>query len=107
MALDFANDLRAALVSNGYDFNIGLAAGEVLVFPMNDAGEQNEIAGEPVNLASKICEDVEERDAIYIEESVASRLTTIPGAVPFRLSVSHVEITGVKLSDAERSVVSV
>ncbi len=107
MALDFANDLRAALVSNGYDFNIGLAAGEVLVFPMNDAGEQNEIAGEPVNLASKICEDVEERDAIYIEESVASRLTAIPGAVPFRLSVSHVEITGVKLSDAERSVVSV
>lgn len=100
MALDFTYDLRTALLGNGYDFNIGVASGDVLVFPMKDADEQNEIAGQPVNLASKISEDVDERGAIYIDNSVAAQLNRVPDATPFRMTVSHVEITGVKLSVA-------
>jgi class 3 adenylate cyclase len=106
IALDFATDLRSALDSNGYDFNIGMAGGSVMVFPMNDASGQQEIAGEPVNLASKICEDVEERDAIYIDESVARRIKSIPGGTPFQLAVSHVEIKGVKLAGRQPTVAS-
>jgi class 3 adenylate cyclase len=106
IALDFATDLRSALDSNGYDFNIGMAGGSVMVFPMNDASGQQEIAGEPVNLASKICEDVEERDAIYIDESVARRIKSIPGGTPFQLAVSHVEIKGVKLAGPQPTVAS-
>jgi class 3 adenylate cyclase len=103
MALNFAYDLRTALRGNGYDLNIGLAAGEVLVFPIDDSDQQNEIAGHPVNLASKLSEDVAERGAIYIDDSAARQLKRIPDAAPFHLTISRVEITGVKLSASQRS----
>lgn len=104
-AVEFANDLRTAADTNQYDFNIGVAGGSVLVFPMKDGASSNEIAGEPVNLASKICEDVTERNAIYIDESVAQRMKPVAGATPFKLSVSRVEISGVKLGGVEKNVV--
>ena len=96
-ALEFADDLKTGLVANGYDYNIGIARGEVLVFPMGEGDAHKEIAGEPVNIASKISEDIQEHRAIYIDGSVAGEMKQIPGAEPFRLALSHVELTGVKL----------
>jgi class 3 adenylate cyclase len=96
-ALEFASDLKTGLVSNGYDYNIGIARGEVLVFPMGEGDANKEIAGEPVNIASKISEDIQEHRAIYIDKSVAGEMEQIPGAEPFRLALSHVELTGVKV----------
>ena len=96
-ALDFARDLEAAFVANRYEYNIGLARGEVLVFPMNGRGGGNEIAGGPVNIASKIAEDVEEHNCIHVDDSVAGELRSIQGAERFRYSVSGIEIGGIRL----------
>ena len=97
-ALEFAEDMAVSLEANGFDYNIGIAGGEVLVFPMGNS--EREIAGEPVNIASKISEDVEDRGTIYIEDGVAKTiqlLERVAGAERFRLAISHMELEGVKV----------
>lgn len=88
-AMEFAKKLKADFSQSKYKFNIGISSGEVLV---SDIDQDNwDIAGEPVNIASKIAEDSKEKNKILIEESVE----ITKGGTPFKLIISGVEIKGV------------
>lgn len=54
-AIDFALAIEDELLANAPDARIALARGELFVFAMNDAAL--EVAGDPVNIASKLAED--------------------------------------------------
>lgn len=70
------------------DTTFAIAHGEVFVFPLGDAFE---IAGSPVNIASKLAEDLGEAHHIYIDSSVASPVN----GTPFTHTISSVTLTGV------------
>lgn len=67
-AVEFAEDVLLNMRRAGDNVSIGLARGEVLLFDLDGGGR--EIAGGPVNVASKIAEDIVEKDTFYVDESV-------------------------------------
>jgi hypothetical protein len=92
VAINFAIDLKENL-TDLFEVSIGLCRGNVLLFDLGKEGW--EIAGEPVNIASKIAEDSGEKNSILIEESVK-----IPKNIKgenFKFNISHVDILGVKI----------
>lgn len=87
-AIEFARKVYEKLRGNGFDVNVGLCRGEVLLFPMQ---EGYEIAGGPVNVASKIAEDGGELNRIFVEESVSMPKGSFDA---FIFTISKVEIRG-------------
>ena len=69
-ALAFARRFRALLKEQGIAVRTGIDRGEVLVFTLPEGGE--DIAGLPVNMASKIAQDLGAFGRIYLTDGVAS-----------------------------------
>lgn len=67
----FAEGFRAALRALGIACRIGVDTGQVLVFDLG-AGARD-IAGTPVNVASKLAQDLGEFGTIYVSEAAARK----------------------------------
>ena len=89
-ALAFARKLRAELASQRVELRIGMDSGRVLLFEL--APETFDIAGSPVNVASKLAQDTGRFGAIHLSRS-AARQAGIPDSVP----VSIVQVGGVAI----------
>jgi len=94
-ALEFALSARGRFVENALAVQTGIDHGAVLVF--EEAGRRSGIAGDPVNLASKISETAGEPGKIQITARTAERLPSIAGAEPFELQISGIRVAGVTL----------
>ncbi len=92
-AVQFAEELYQVVKQAGYEFSIGLAHDELLVFPLNKGGK--DLAGNPVNIASKISEDIPEKNSLFIHESVNVKGKR-QGYEAFKLNKSGIELRGVK-----------
>jgi class 3 adenylate cyclase len=89
-ALAFARKLRAELASQRVALRIGIDTGRVLLFEL--APETFDIAGSPVNVASKLAQDAGRFGAIHLTRS-AARQAGMPETVP----VSTVRVGGVNV----------
>ena len=92
----FARDIRAKLAENGLPVQVAIDAGPVLVF-RNSRGPSG-IAGDPVNTASKLAEDLGVSGSISVTERAFSEMSGIPIADRFELTISGVPLRGVFLS---------
>lgn len=87
VAQAFALALRQALKTASFTCNIGVSRGEAYVFPLPDGG--NEIAGGPVNMASKLSEEMADTPgAICVQDATDGE--------PFCVTFSGVELKGGK-----------
>src|SRR3989344_4801094 len=93
-SLAFARRIKQVLTFNCYVCSVGMAKGEVLIFPMK---EGEEIAGGPVNVASKLAEDVGGRGVIFADSSVTQKPKVKLKGSKFELEVSGVMLKGLKL----------
>lgn len=89
VAINFAKDLKDNL-GDLFELSIGICRGSVLLFDLGNEGF--EIAGEPVNVASKIAEDSGEANCILVESSVKCNEKECK---PFTYNISSVDISGV------------
>lgn len=94
-ALDAAEALRRRFAANSLPIKIGIASGPVLYFP-NPRGPSG-IAGNPVNVASKISEDAGVAGRINIAGDVAAQLPPQGTAAPFEITVGGVVLHGVSV----------
>ncbi|WAS93626.1 family 3 adenylate cyclase [Nannocystis punicea] len=88
-ALEFARAFRRELAAGGIECRIGVDLGPVLVFDL--AGGGKDIAGMPVNIASKMAQDCGEWGKLYLSD----RVRACVDAADFRerrFSVSGVEL---------------
>jgi len=93
-AISFAEAVLNDLRESKDPVSIGVTAGDVLIFDLPMGGK--DIAGDPVNIASKISEDIDEMDSLYIHDSVKSVKKNLRKYIPFNMVKSHVEIKGIK-----------
>lgn len=91
-ACDLALALSEAAKKNNVIANIGVCRGEVLVFDLENG--LSEIAGTPVNVASKLAEDTQERGRIFFETSVADHVRQHGVKEEFKIQKSGVDISG-------------
>jgi hypothetical protein len=91
-AAQLAVRLGAEVAAMGFPCNVGCCFGEVLAF--HGAGNGGSIIGSPINLASKLAEDTDERGFIFFEASMgqAGRSACGAAAKPIRVTKSGVEI---------------
>jgi len=94
-ALEFAQLVRHQFEENGVTVRIGIDRGPILFFP-NPRGPSG-IAGDPVNIASKLAEDVGVSGKIRVTSRAAQHMSIPPGAQPFEISVSRVVLTGIEV----------
>jgi class 3 adenylate cyclase len=95
-AIGFARDVRAKLTENGLPVQLAIDAGPVLLF-RNSRGPSG-ITGDPVNIASKLAEDLGVSGSISVTERAFSGMSGITGADRFELTVSGIPLRGVFLS---------
>lgn len=88
-ALEFARTFRAALRAEDIACRIGIDLGPVLVFDL--AGGGRDIAGMPVNVASKMAQDRGQWGELYLSERVHA-LVDAPGFRELHFLVSGVEL---------------
>ncbi len=88
-AVDFAKGFRAALLEQGIACRIGVDAGQVLLFDLG--GGARDIAGSPVNIASKLAQDVGEFGTIHVNETAARKAGITAGGLV------SLEVSGVTL----------
>lgn len=93
-ACDLAKRLLEAMQEQGFTSNAGVVQGDVLLFRLKAGGR--DIAGSPVNVASKLAEDTEDRNALFFETSVADAARALGFSAPFELTRSSVTIRGVR-----------
>jgi class 3 adenylate cyclase len=94
-AINCARQIKSVLNSHHYEVSCGIAYGEVYVFSLPTGGK--DIAGNPVNIASKLAEDVNTDGSIWIDQSV--KLRKAPSqATAFTTPVSHITLSGWKLT---------
>jgi class 3 adenylate cyclase len=89
-AVAFARDIIEENRALGFNAHVGLTHGEVYLFPLSNG--EREIAGNPVNIASKLAED-SGLEGVLVEDSVALGELAQKGE-PFQLTLSKVELTG-------------
>ena len=87
-AVAFARAFRDALRQQGIECRIGVDYGQVLTFDLG--GGAHDIAGGPVNVASKLAQDVGEYGVIHITQQVADQAGEAGPSVAF-------DVSGVKL----------
>lgn len=88
-ALEFAETFRRELSGDGIHCRIGIDAGPVLCFDL--AGGGRDIAGSPVNVASKMAQDRGRWGKIYLSERVYEHVD-VRGFQPVTCSVSGVDL---------------
>jgi len=88
-AVAFAQAFRSALAQEGVACRIGIDAGPVLVFELASGG--HDIAGMPVNLASKMAQDKGRMGKLYLSAAVKERVEA-GSFTELRYTVSGVEI---------------
>jgi hypothetical protein len=91
-ALEVARALHARAADNGIPVRIGIDQGPVLLFEAPDGSKS--IAGDPINVASKIAEDAELAGRISVTTRAAAQLGAAAGGEPFQVAVSGVLLTG-------------
>jgi len=79
--VDFSRKLRATLADQRVRLRIGIDTGRVLIFDL--AGGQHDLAGSPVNIASKLAQNSGRLDVISIT-AAAARLAGLPDVVGAR-----------------------
>ncbi len=87
-AMKFAQEFRSALHEQEIESRIGIEKGSVLLFDLPGGG--HDIAGNPVNIASKMAQDQGTFGNIYITKSAVQ--TTPEGFSPITFTVSGVQI---------------
>ena len=95
-AVAFARRFRAALAEQGIASRVGVDVGPVLLFDLDGDGTRD-IAGTPVNLASKLAQDRGAMGRIYLTADAHARLRGGPqrdGWRPVRFEASGVVIEG-------------
>ncbi len=90
--IEFAMSLKAKLEDTDFSATFGMSGGEVFLFPISKSIK--EIAGSPVNIASKLAEDVGKKNAIYMDDSINIPPNYLPKCVPFSVPASHVQLQG-------------
>lgn len=94
-AVDLTLALSQALHVRGLVANCSVSRGEVLVFRMGNG--QEDLAGSPINIASKLAEDTEERDMVFIEGAELVEAAYQHSITEtFEVSKSGVTLRGVK-----------
>jgi class 3 adenylate cyclase len=89
-AVEFAREVILTNRRLGLTARVGVTRGEVFLFPLAHGGR--EIAGNPVNIASKLSED-SGLDGVLVEQSAGLR--DLPAdAEPFALNISRVDLLG-------------
>lgn len=94
-ALDYAQAVRTRFGENGLPVKIGIDRGPVLRFS-NTLGPSG-IAGDAVNIASKISEDAGAAGRINLTTRVMEGLGDLPDATPFQIAIANVTLTGVTI----------
>ena len=94
-AIGFARDVRPKLAENGLPVQVAIDTGPVLLF-RNERGPSG-IAGNPVNTASKLAEDLGVSGSISVTERAFSGMN-IPSGDRFELTISGIALRGVFLS---------
>jgi class 3 adenylate cyclase len=89
-AIGFARDVIETHRGLGFEARVGVTRGEVFTFPLEGGGR--DLAGDPVNIASKLAED-SGLDGVLVEGSVQAGGHTKNGE-PFRLTISRVVLSG-------------
>ena len=89
-AVEFARQFRDALAGQGVRCRVGVDAGQVLLFDLTPGSR--EIAGSPVNVASKLAQDVGSYGAIRISQEAARRAGLRRERSTLSLNVSGVEL---------------
>jgi hypothetical protein len=90
-AVAFARNLRSALADQGISSRIGLDKGRVLLFELGPGAR--DVAGSPVNIASKLAQDCGEFGGIYLSEAVAREAGLAGLDQPIAFQVSAVTLT--------------
>lgn len=88
-ALDFARLVRERLHGSGLELKLGIDYGAVLIF----AGKG--IFGDPVNLASKISEDLGQTGRINITDRAAAGMSGLASGERFAAEISGIRVSGV------------
>jgi hypothetical protein len=94
-ALGFARAVRARAEANEIPVRIGIDHGPVLLF--EEPSGFRSIAGDPINVASKIAEDAGLAGRIGLTTRAAAQLGPAPAGEPFQVTVSNVLLTGLSL----------
>jgi class 3 adenylate cyclase len=89
-AVRFAQQFRQDLTARDISYRIGIDLGPVLVGELPGGGM--DIAGMPVNIASKMAQDIGESGRMYLSEALYEQLH-LPGFTPIQYTVSGVRIT--------------
>jgi class 3 adenylate cyclase len=89
-AVDFAQTFRQELAKQDITCRIGIDQGEVLIF--NLPFGTRDIAGSPVNVASKMAQDKGEFGKLYLSASMRY-LVDVSGFKEIKYSISGIEIT--------------
>lgn len=92
-AVDFSRDVVETTRKLGFEPSAGIARGEVLLFPL--AGGGRDIAGNAVNLGSKLAED-SGMTGILVEASAPLPARPADGE-PFEITLSRVKISGYRI----------
>jgi class 3 adenylate cyclase len=95
-AVGYARAVKAQLAENGVQVRVGIDAGPMLLFS-NPKGPSG-ITGDPVNIASKLSEDVGRADYISISDRAAKQLGDNHAAERFEVQVSGVTLSGILVS---------
>lgn len=94
-AVDLTLALSLTLKNRGFVANCAVSKGEVLVFSMG--GGLEDLAGSPVNIASKLAEDTHERNVVFIEGDELVAAARQHGLTQtFEVSRSGVSLRGVR-----------
>jgi adenylate/guanylate cyclase family protein len=91
-AVAFAEEFRRTLAAQGIQCRIGVDQGQVLTFDLGSG--KRDIAGSPVNIASKLAQDVGELGSIYVSEAAFQATHQRVEASTRRMEV---EVSGVRL----------
>ena len=83
-AVEFAKGFREQLKQQGIQCTIGVDYGQVLLFDLG-AGA-HDIAGSPVNVASKLAQDVGQPGRIYVTQDAARNMALAGRDVSFEVS---------------------
>lgn len=95
-AVAFARTIRDRFREPSLPVSIGIDCGPVLLFPKSE-GRAGTIAGDPINLSSKISEDLGEVGCIRITERAVEEAGGVDGGARFEAEISGVRICGLVL----------
>ena len=94
--LDVARAIHAKLKENSLPAQVGIDAGPILLF-QNSIGPSG-VSGDPINIASKLAEDVGRPGTLSITDRAARQVSNLGDCEPFELEISRIKLKGFILS---------